>query len=56
MSDPKPKDKVEEHEKEKLKKPPGYRKFEKLLKQVVKAPPMHKHPGSKLSRLRDAES
>jgi hypothetical protein len=21
-------------------KPPGYRKFEKLLKQVVKAPPM----------------
>jgi hypothetical protein len=23
-------------------KPPGYRKFEKLLKQVVKAPPMSK--------------
>jgi hypothetical protein len=23
-------------------KPPGYRKFEKLLKQVVKAPPMRK--------------
>jgi len=24
-------------------KPPGYRTFEKLLKQVVKAPPMKKH-------------
>jgi len=25
-------------------KPPGYRKFEKLLKQVVKAPPMKRPP------------
>ena len=24
------------------KKPPGYRKFEKMLKQVVKAPPLRK--------------
>jgi hypothetical protein len=24
------------------KKPPGYRKFQKLLEQVVKAPPMRK--------------
>jgi hypothetical protein len=29
--------------KERPKKPPGYRKFEKLLKQVIKAPPMRKH-------------
>jgi hypothetical protein len=28
--------------KEPSKKPPGYRKFEKLLKQVVKAPPLRK--------------
>lgn len=27
---------------ERPKKPPGYRKFAKLLKQVVKAPPMRK--------------
>lgn len=36
------KDKAEEKEKERASKPPGYRKFEKLLKQVVKAPPMPK--------------
>ena len=29
-------------EEEKPERPPGYRKFEKLLKQVVKAPPMRK--------------
>jgi len=39
--DPKENAKAAE-EKEKPKKPPGYRKFEKLLKQVVKAPPMPK--------------
>jgi hypothetical protein len=33
------KDKVAE-ESEKPKKPSGYREFEKLLKQVVKAPPL----------------
>jgi hypothetical protein len=33
-----PNDKTEA--KERPKKPPGYRKFAKLLKQVVKAPPM----------------
>jgi hypothetical protein len=32
----------EERKPEPPKKPPGYRKFEKLLKQVVKAPPMKK--------------
>ena len=41
MADLQEKDKGAE-EKLKLKKPPGYRKFEKLLKQVVKAPPMPK--------------
>ncbi len=34
--------KVAEEKPEKPKKPPGYRKFEKLLKQVIKAPPMKK--------------
>jgi len=35
--------KVEEERKpERPKKPPGYRKFEKLLKQVIKAPPMRR--------------
>lgn len=40
MADVKEQEKVEE--KERPKKPPGYRKFEKLLKQVIKAPPMTK--------------
>lgn len=31
-----------EAEKLEPKKPPGYRKFQKLLKQVIKAPPMRK--------------
>lgn len=34
--------KAVDEEKPPPKKPPGYRKFEKLLKQVVKAPPMTK--------------
>jgi hypothetical protein len=29
-----------EAEKPKPKKPPGYRKFERLLKQVIKSPPL----------------
>lgn len=37
-----PHDKAEDR-KEPPKKPPGYRNFEKLLKQVVKAPPMPTH-------------
>ena len=41
MADPQEKDKGAE-EKSKPKKPLGYRKFEKLLKQVVKAPPMRR--------------
>jgi hypothetical protein len=36
------KDKAVEEKQPKQKKPPGYRKFEKLLKQVVTAPPMRK--------------
>ncbi len=36
-----PKEKVEVKDK-RPKKPHGYRKFEKLLKQVVKSPPLRK--------------
>jgi hypothetical protein len=36
------KDRAEVKDK-KAKKPPEYRRFEKLLKQVIKAPPMRKH-------------
>jgi hypothetical protein len=36
MSEPKDKAEV----KERPKKPPGFRNFEKILKQVIKAPPM----------------
>ena len=43
MSDPHGKDKGEE-EKRDIKKTPEYRKFRKLLKQVVKAPPMKRPP------------
>ena len=40
---PEPNAKAEDKEKsERPKKPPGYRKFQKLLKQVVKAPPLRK--------------
>jgi hypothetical protein len=37
-----PKEKVEEERKPKPKKPPGYRNFHKLLKQVIKSPPLHR--------------
>jgi hypothetical protein len=40
MSDPKPKDKAEEERDIKTTK--EYRRFRKLFKQVVKAPPMRK--------------
>lgn len=39
MSDPNHKDKAEE-EKLDIKKTPEYRRFRKLLKRVIKAPPM----------------
>jgi hypothetical protein len=39
---PEPKDKAEDERKLTGKKSPEYRRFEKLLKQVVKAPPLHK--------------
>jgi hypothetical protein len=48
MSDPDPKEQIEPNEKDEgkekppPKKPPGYQNFERLLKQVVKAPPMRK--------------
>ncbi len=41
MAEEKERDKAEE--KERPKKPPGYRNFEKLLKQVIKAPPLRRH-------------
>jgi hypothetical protein len=42
---PNPNAKAEDERKpERPKKPPGYRKFQKLLKQVVKAPPLRKRP------------
>lgn len=40
MAEESSKDKAEE--KERPKQPPGFRKFRKLLKQVVKAPPLRK--------------
>ena len=42
MSDPRLKDKVAEESQHDIKKTPEYRKFRKLLKQVIKAPPMPK--------------
>ena len=53
MADEEPKSKAEEkaEERERPKPPPGMRKFRKMLKQVVKAPPMRhteqQHQGSK---------
>jgi len=43
MSDPK--EKVEA--KERPRKPPGWRKFDKLLKQVIKAPPLARNAPTK---------
>lgn len=40
--DPKPKDKVEDESQQDIKKTREYRNFRKLLKQVIKAPPMPK--------------
>ncbi len=39
MADPKASDRAEE-EKSDIKKSPEYRRFRKLLKQVIKAPPL----------------
>jgi hypothetical protein len=41
-ADPKPKEKVEEENPPKQKRPPGWRNFQKVLKQVIKAPPLRK--------------
>lgn len=40
--DPKPQEKVVEENPQDIKRTPEYRKFRKLLKQVIKAPPMPK--------------
>jgi hypothetical protein len=45
MSDPNPRDKVEDKSQRDIKKTPEYRKFQKLLKQVIKAPPMPRKRG-----------
>jgi hypothetical protein len=48
--DPKQKDKAEEENQPKRKLPPGWRNFQKVLKRVVKAPPMKKSLGSPHAR------
>jgi hypothetical protein len=42
--DPKPKEKGEEESQRDIKTTPEYRKFRRLLKMVIKAPPMKKSP------------
>jgi len=49
MADEESTDKDAEESKSKAKKPPGYRKFEKLLRQVVNAPPLRRVDDTKLS-------
>jgi len=44
MQNEESKDKDVEESKPKAKKPPGFRKFEKLLKQVINAPPLQRKP------------
>jgi hypothetical protein len=39
---PEKRDKAEDKKEPPPKKPPGYRNFEKVLKQVVKAPPLRR--------------
>ena len=39
---PHEKDRVEEEGKPRPKKPPGWRNFQKVLKQVMKSPPLRK--------------
>lgn len=46
MEDPKPKDKVEAESPPDVKKTREYREFRKLLKRVVKAPPMRRNKTS----------
>ena len=40
--DPKPNEKVEDEKPPEAKRPPGWRNFQRVLKKVVKAPPMRK--------------
>jgi len=47
MSDPNHKDKGEEEKPPDIKKTKEYRNFKKLLKQVIKAPPLRKHVNAK---------
>ena len=49
----KPADKAEAEEQPRPKKPPGYRKFEDLLKRVVNAPPLRKKNDATLPAIRN---
>jgi hypothetical protein len=40
LQNPKPRDKAEDEKPPKRKLPPGWRNFQKVLKEVIKAPPM----------------
>jgi hypothetical protein len=42
MSEPEQKDKAEDESQRDITKTPEYRKFRRLLKQVIKAPPMRR--------------
>jgi len=42
MSEPERKDRAEEEKPSDIKKTPEYRKFRRLLKQVIKAPPLRR--------------
>jgi hypothetical protein len=46
MADKEPQDKDVEGNRAKTKKPPGFRRFETLLKQVVTAPPLRTQPNA----------
>jgi hypothetical protein len=42
VTERKPSDKIEAENQQKPKKPPGWKNFQKVLKQVIKSPPMKK--------------
>jgi hypothetical protein len=48
MAESKPKDRTEEENPD-ITKSPEYKRFKKLLRKVVKAPPMRKHSGTSIT-------
>jgi hypothetical protein len=52
MSDPQHKDKVEQEKQPDIKKTPEYRKFKKLLKQVITSPPLKRRASPPLDERR----